>query len=128
MAATRTMLLTAAILPALCGSAQAVTLYTPFVRVFANQYMRVDVTNLNKAAITVTVTCTDAVGGLYTSAIDGCNGFALDPANSCYFYLAENQGAFCTVVSSSAKVRAAINVFGPDADGSPLVAVVPATK
>jgi hypothetical protein len=110
------------------GTAEALTLHTPFVRVNSVQHIRVDVTNLSTKQITTTVTCTNSIGGAYPTAGDSCNGATLDPRTTCLFLLADNQGGFCTVVSSSGKVRAAINVLGPAVDGSPLVTVVPATK
>ncbi len=108
-------------------TAQAVTLSTPFVRPSAGQSIRILVTNLGKKDITVTVTLTTLFGDVDPPNADDCTGTSLAAGATCpVIYVADHQG-FATVTSSG-KVRAAINVIGSAADNFPLVTVVPATK
>ena len=129
MATIRIMvLLTVTLTVALCGTAQADTLQTSFAVANAGQRLDCVVTNVGTTPITVTVTLTNLFGTTITPSLDLCNGIPLGPGKTCQVLPATDTDAFCTVVSSSSKVRAAIIVFGPLGSGRPTVTVFPATK
>ena len=116
-------LLAVTVMVVLCGTAQAATtLHTPIA--FASGQSACFVTNVDTRPITVTVTMTDNSGNTLTSVVDSCNGTPLGPRRSCQFRPPPDADGFCTVVSSSSKVRASLNIFGSDN----LITVVPATK
>lgn len=66
-----------------------------------------------------------AVATAYTAA-DDCGANLLEPGRSCLVQIPEEKDGFCTVVTSSAKVRPAVNVMTTGTNT--LLTVVPATK
>jgi hypothetical protein len=106
------------------GNAEAATLRTPFVDVGPGQFQRLQVTNLGKKPMTVTATFTNTLGQSEQTG-DECSPAPLAPGKSCIVQIGESTDGFCTLVTSSGKVRAAVNVM--NVNGT-LVTVVPATK
>ena len=86
-------------------------------------------TNPGTKFIDVVAACRNSVGSTYIPTSNDCTGVPLEGGFTCTVGLGAGQGGFCTLDSSSAKVRAAINVLDhPTSIGAPLVDVIPATK
>jgi hypothetical protein len=113
-----------AVTTALAGTASAATLVTPFVRANNGQRLSCEVTNIGTSPVTVELTLRDGSGQVLVPDGTTC-GQTLAPQGTCAVFSFANDRAYCTIVTSGGKARAAIAVFGSDTS---LVTVVPATK
>jgi hypothetical protein len=108
----------------LAGTAGAATFATPFVSANNEQRVACQVTNIGATPVTAQVTLRDGFGQVLTPLFDNCNQ-PIDPQQHCSVFVAQFKQAYCSIDSSSSKVRGAIAVFAQNTD---LLLVVPATK
>jgi hypothetical protein len=111
-----------AALVALAGTAHATTLCSPILPGAADKLAQCAVTNVGTKPITVTISAID-LNGVDVTANTECQP-TLDPGKSCQTYATVGSSAYCRFVTSSSKVRATLNVFGPNG----FIDSIPATK
>jgi hypothetical protein len=108
------------------GAATVLTTAIAFTN--AGQIPAVPFTNIDKKPITVTVQLFDSSGTPETPNSNSCPvpPATLAPGTACLVTGFENTGVYAVVTTSSAKVRAALDVF--DAMTGALQVHIPATK
>jgi hypothetical protein len=109
---------------ALAGTADAASLATPFVSANNEERVACLVTNVGTSPVTAEVTLRNAIGQPLAPVFTSCNQ-PIDPQKTCSVFVQQFAQAYCSILSSSSKVRGAISVFAQD---TTLLFVVPATK
>jgi hypothetical protein len=82
------------------------------------------VTNTGTTPVTAEVTLRDSIGQALTPLFTNCDQ-PIEPQKTCSVTVALFSQAYCSILSSGSKVRAAISVSAQDTS---LLLVVPATK